>query len=252
MRTLRSTCRRVRRALRHAVGHDIQFPVQVNVAAERHGSDYGGWWICPLGIDSDSVVYSLGIGTDITFDLSLIAAYGVTVHAFDPTPGSIAYVEGQPLPSRYKWQALGVAADDGRASFFPPANSQHISHSLSHRSATGDRAIQVEVRRLSTIMQSLAHRTIDVLKMDIEGAEYEVLDEILQSALPVQQILVEFHHRFPEIGIERTRRAVDQLNAAGYRIFFASESGEEYSFVLCSESGVPRFRSRPALTSTGQ
>ncbi len=59
-----------------------------------------------------------------------------------------------------------------------------------------------------------------------------MLDELLERGLAVRQILVEFHHRFPEVGLDRTRRAVSALNAAGYRIFFASDSGEEYSFIL--------------------
>jgi hypothetical protein len=33
------------------------------------------------------------------------------------------------------------------------------------------------------------------------------------------------------VGIERTRQAVTKLNAAGYRIFFASDVGEEYGFI---------------------
>jgi len=33
-----------------------------------------------------AVVYSLGIGEDISFDLALIEKYGARVHAFDPTP----------------------------------------------------------------------------------------------------------------------------------------------------------------------
>ena len=232
MTTLRSIYRRVRRAVRRAIGQDLHFPIQASVPAKRHGSEYGGWWLCPQGLDSGSVVYSVGIGTDITFDLSLIETYGVTVHAFDPTPGSIAYVKEQQLPSGFKWHALGVAGRDGPAMFFPPTNPKHISHTLLYRAATSSRGIQVEVRRLSMIMHDLHHKRIDVLKMDIEGAEYEVLDEILDSGLTVRQILVEFHHRFPGVGIDRTRRAVNDLNAAGYRIFFASESGEEYSFIL--------------------
>jgi hypothetical protein len=83
-------------------------------------------------------------------------------------------------------------------------------------------------------MRDLDPQKIDVLKMDIEGAEYEVLDEILDRGLAVQQILVELHHRFPEMGIDRTRRAIRSVSAAGYRIFFASESGEEYSFIRSS------------------
>jgi hypothetical protein len=81
-------------------------------------------------------------------------------------------------------------------------------------------------------MRELGHTAIDVLKMDIEGAEYEVLDDLLQQRLPVRQILVEFHHRFTNVGVERTTRAVANLNAAGYRIFAASDNGEDYGFLL--------------------
>jgi FkbM family methyltransferase len=232
--TPRVIYRRVRRAVWRALGRDIRFAAQTAVPAERHGSEYGGWWICPSGLRPDSIVYSIGIGDDITFDLSLIKAHGVTIHAFDPTPRSIAYLKSQPLPSAFKWHQLGIGGRDGTARFFPPENPAHISHTLVSRAQTEDRAIEVDVRRLSTVMSELCHHTIDVLKMDIEGAEYDVLDEIVERRLPVQQILVEFHHRFPEIGVERTRRAVHDLNAAGYRIFFASESGEEYSFIADS------------------
>lgn len=44
--------------------------------------------------------------------------------------------------------------------------------------------------------------------MDIEREEYDVLDEIAEGRLEIQQVLVEFHHRFPGVGIDRTRRAI--------------------------------------------
>ena len=228
---MKSVYRRLRRSVRFALGRDIQFPVQIDVPCEQHGSNCGEWWISPLDLNASSVVYSLGIGTDITFDVSLIGRFGLTVHAFDPTPGSIAYVEAQTLPAGFHWHEIGVAGIDGQATFFPPVDPNHISHTILTRSSTKDRAIQVEVRRLETIMQELGHSRIDLLKMDIEGAEYDVIDDVLRSRLRIPQILVEFHHRFPGVGIERSRRAVDQLNAAGYRIFFAAENGEEYSFI---------------------
>jgi len=81
-------------------------------------------------------------------------------------------------------------------------------------------------------MKMLGNTAIDVLKMDIEGAEYEVLWDLLGCGIRPRQILVEFHHRWPELGIERTRRAVRELNQAGYLIFNVSASGEEYSFKL--------------------
>jgi FkbM family methyltransferase len=224
----------MRHAARCALGQDLRFAVQTRVPVERHGREGGAWWIDPGGLSAESIVYSLGIGTEITFDLSLIATYGLTVHAFDPTPGAIEYVRRQQLPSRYRWHALGVGRYDGEATFYPPVNPAHISHTLLHRAVTSEAAIQVEIRRLSTIMRDLGHTRLDMLKMDIEGAEYDVLDEILGQRLAIRQILVEFHHRFPEVGLEPTRRAVRNLNAAGYRIYFVSDNGEEYSFVHTS------------------
>jgi FkbM family methyltransferase len=222
----------MRHSARCALGRDLRFAVQTPVPVECHGSESCAWWVDPRGLGADSIVYSLGIGTEITFDLSLIAAYGVTVHAFDPTPGAIEYVQKRQLPSRYRWHAVGIGRYDGEARFFPPVNPAHISHSLLHRAATSDTAIQVEIRRLSTVMRDLGHTRLDVLKMDIEGAEYDVLDDIIEQRLTIRQILVEFHHRFPEVGLDSTRRAVSHLNAAGYRIFYVSDNGEEYSFLL--------------------
>ena len=103
----------MRRALRCAAGRDIQFPVQTRVPAVSLGTEYGAWSICPTGLGSDSIIYSVGIGTDISFDLALIERYGVTVHAFDPTPRSIAWLETQSLPARFKWRQIGLAAYDG-------------------------------------------------------------------------------------------------------------------------------------------
>ena len=231
MSLVRSTYRRVQRSVQRAIGRDVRFPVQARTRLARHGSDAGEWWVCPDGLGAGCVAYSLGIGTDITFDLSLIEAYGLTVHAFDPTPGALAFVRGQKVPAGFVCHPIGVGGHDGTATFFPPENPNHISHTLIERRETSASAIQVEIRRLSTIMRDLDHQRIDVLKMDIEGAEYDVLDEILERGLPIRQILVEFHHRFPGVGVERTRRAVHALNSAGYRIVFAAESGEEYSFL---------------------
>jgi FkbM family methyltransferase len=176
-------------------------------------------------------VYSVGIGEDISFDLSMIERYGATIHAFDPTPGSISWVKQQSLPSEFRLHEVGIAAYDGVATFFPPENPQHISHTMIDRPSTKDRAISVEVRRLSTLMRELGHTKVDILKMDIEGAEYAVLDDILASNIPITQILVEFHHRFAGLSVGSTRRAVQLLNEKGYRIFAKSETGEEYSFI---------------------
>jgi hypothetical protein len=69
--------------------------------------------------------------------------------------------------------------------------------------------------------------------MDIEGAEYEVIKNIIDNNIQINQLLIEFHHRFPGIGIKRTKEAIKILNTGGYKIFDVSPSGEEFSFIKC-------------------
>ena len=42
-------------------------------------------------------------------------------------------------------------------------------------------------------MEELNHNKIDLLKMDIEGAEYEVINDILEKNIDIDIILVELH-----------------------------------------------------------
>jgi hypothetical protein len=80
-------------------------------------------------------------------------------------------------------------------------------------------------------MEKNKHKYIDILKMDIEGAEYDVIDDLLRSEIEIHQLLIEFHHRFPSLGIKKTRQAVEKLRNAGFALFNVSQIGEEFSFI---------------------
>lgn len=208
-----------------------EFRVQCQRPLERHGSAYGGWTIDPTDIDAGSIVYAFGAGQDISFDLSLIAAFGCQVYAFDPTPRSIAWIAGQVLPPEFHFFPFGIAAHDGLATFSPPINRDHISYTILSRPETAHEAIQVPVYRLRTIMRRLGHDHIDLLKMDVEGAEYELLDEIGQTDLEIGQLLVEFHHRFAAVGWRQTAAALKALDRAGYKRIYISRSGDTFSLL---------------------
>ena len=195
------------------------------------GTEYGGYAVCPVGLDQRSVVYSFGVGCDVSFDQALIAARAVTVHAFDPTPRSIEWVKAQRLPERFIFHPWGIADFDGTASFHPPKDPTHVSHTLLGAAGAGASALEVPVLRLRTIMGKLGHERIDVLKMDIEGAEYGVLGDVLGSGIQIAQILIEFHHHRPEVELEKTQAAVQALERAGYHAFHESKSGYEFSFL---------------------
>lgn len=223
--------RKLKTLVKAAAGKSLIARPDVVVRKEKFGSDYGGWDVAGELIGHHSVVYSFGVGEDASFDTALINRYGLTVHAFDPTPRSIEWVKRQGFSDRFIMHEYGLADFDGDVSFNPPENPDHISHTLLERQATHGRSITVPVRRLRTIMKELGHSQIDILKMDIEGAEYDVIDDLAKSNVRPRQILVEFHHRFPSVGVKRTQDAVEKLRSIGYQLFSVSDSAEEFGFI---------------------
>jgi FkbM family methyltransferase len=205
----------------------------LNTEVELHGTpDYGGWYVAPLSGKEEEVVYAFGVGEDASFEQSIIEKYNPRVYAFDPTPKSIQYVKDKEWPQNFNFIPVGLADFNGTARFYAPENPAHVSHSIIARHGTESNYIEVEMRRLADLARELGHTKIDILKMDIEGSEYSVLDDILRKDYPLQvdQILVEFHHFFDEVEQSDTRRAIIKLLRNGYRIIYRAKSGKEYCF----------------------
>ena len=197
-----------------------------------YGNTYGGFYLNPDLLNERSVVYSFGIGEDISFDRTVIKNHKCTVFGFDPTPKSIKWIKSQKTPDKFHFYELGISDKNGVLDFYLPKNTEHVSGSLV---AQGNKDISnnvsVQAKTLHAIMMELGHKHIDVLKMDIEGSEYDVIDNILLSNISITQILIEFHERFYDKGILKTRNTVSQLRKNGYEIFATSKSLKEVSFV---------------------
>src|SRR5678815_2597151 len=116
--SVRNNLRAVRRTWRAWRGQDLLQRPQMRCQTLTLGSDGSAWSICRNSLSAQSVVYSVGLGEEISFDLELIHRFGVTVHAFDPTPRSIAWVEKQRLPKEFVLHKYGLAAVDGNATFY--------------------------------------------------------------------------------------------------------------------------------------
>jgi FkbM family methyltransferase len=154
------------------------------------------------------------VGRDISFDLALINKFTCDVWAFDPTPSSIEWVGEQNTPSAFHFVPVGLWNENKSMRFFVPANSEHISHSIVNAQGTSE-YFEGECRRLSSLMADLGHDRIDLLKLDIEGAEAAVLSDLLASQIRPSILCVEFDQ--PEIAW-RTRNRVKTLLSAGYSL----------------------------------
>ncbi len=188
--------------------------------------------IHPAPLSAESVVYSFGIGCDITWDREMIERFGVTVHGFDPSPGCLEWIRDADLPDKFIFHPIGIAARDGTLKLYPPPTTRTVHYSAINRARAPEKdAVEVPVKCLATIVEELDHDHIDVLKIDVDGTEYEIMPGVLASGIPIRQILLEVHHRMRGLRFKDTLRLIEIMRDHGYRIFSISRRAREFSLL---------------------
>ncbi len=155
------------------------------------GSAYGGWWVPKEIAVPGTIAYCGGAGEDISFDLALFAR-GCTVRVFDPTPRAIEHVKTRdPQSDRFTFVPVGWWSIDDYLKFYAPKDVHHVSHSVVNLQGTQE-YFAARVRPVRALMNDLGDDHVDLIKMDIEGAQREVLGSLLRDG-PVPDVLcVEF------------------------------------------------------------
>lgn len=233
--------RRLKLVLKRLIGREPRLKPDLNCRLEK----FGVWQVCPELLQQGGIVYSLGVGEDIDFDLAMIEKKQMQVHAFDPTPNSVVWLERQGLPPGFHFHPWAVAEKDGSFLLYPrllkDGSRSESMYTLLPEGADPRGAVEVPAKTIATIVQDLGHDRVDVLKMDIEGAEYAVLDGLLASSLRPGQLLIEFHHRHTGLHKSQTVTAISALRSAGYGLADISPSGREFTLVLRSrlDRGAP-------------
>lgn len=215
------------------LGHFI-FKAQINIEKEWLGNSYGGFYINTDRLNENSIIYSIGIGEDISFDLDVISKFNCKVFAFDPTPKSISWVKNNVLDydKSFIFHKYGISAKSGFFDFYLPKNPNHVSGSIIQNSNVDiSNSIKLEFRTISQVIEELEHNKIDLLKIDIEGEEYEFLKSILIENIDINQIVVEFHPNLIKNGKTKTKNMIKTLNKSGYKCFGVSSSYSEFSFI---------------------
>lgn len=182
------------------------------------GTNYGGW-VFPkkLQLNENSIIYSAGVGEDISFDIILANSYGCKIFLIDPTERAIKHFdlvkdfytnnrnEIQGTNPEYincirlqqfkedNFEYLPVALSDCETDikFYKPVNPEYVSHTVIADMYSSEYET-VKADTLSNIMKKQGHTTIDLLKLDIEGAEINVLKHMIQSDIYPKYLAVEF------------------------------------------------------------
>jgi len=222
----------IKKVIRIMKGNPSHLKIGLKCNYEWYGNTYGGFYVCPDLLSEKSVVYSFGIGEDMSFDNAITKIHNCHVFCFDPTPKSINWFKKQKENQCIHFCEYGISEQNEFVEFYLPKNTDHVSGSvINQRNVDLNNTVRVEMKALNSIMNEIGHKHIDVLKMDIEGAEYNVIKNILENDLSITQILVEFHDRFFDDGLNMTKQAIKMLKDNGYEIFAISDSFEEISFI---------------------
>lgn len=202
------------------------------VATELLGNTYGGYTVPVDTIQKKWICYNAGVGKDTSFDSALIKKYACTIFAFDPTPKSIQYIKNiSPKLKNFHFYPIGLWSKDEKIKFYSPINPQHVSHSI-HNIQGSDAYFEAVCKRLKTVMRQLHHSHIDLLKLDIEGAEYEVLEDMLKSKIFPTVVCAEFDQPYKILHFIKT---LLNMHRHGYRIFYIK--GWVYSWLYQKKSG---------------
>jgi FkbM family methyltransferase len=127
-----------------------------------------------------------------------------TVHAFEPAPGMFEQLDGavgdHPLVHTHEY-GLGAADAELRLALDGPGSSVFTPGEGAMGSVT------VTIRDVAATFDELGLDRIDLLKLNIEGGEYDVLDRLDRTGwlARIDQVLVQFHEWHPHA--HRRRRA---------------------------------------------
>jgi FkbM family methyltransferase len=201
-----------RRTFLAAVG---RFPLRTSETPLLHvGTGYGGWLI-PDVVDETWTCYCVGMGGDLSLEEYLLGR-GALVRSVDPVEHfvdeGVQAFRGQ---GRFSAHHAAIAKADGTIEMQPHHEAASGSLSGANLYDRTDKPLTtVRAITLPSLLGETADDRIDLLKLDIEGLEYEVVPTIDFQALGIRVFSVQLHHNG---SIRDARRLVKLVEAQGLR-----------------------------------
>ena len=188
------------------------------------GTEYGGYAV-PTEIIRGSVGLSFGAGEDISFEVVVAGELAATVHIYDPTPRSIEYCQdviegfnGQGKLGAMFFHPFGVWSERKVEKFYSPSDPSHVSYSILNMQNT-DEYFEAECLSPTDILQWLELDSVDFVKLNIEGAEYEVLNAMFDSHIVPSVVCITFdelHSPIDHGASDRMRNLVRRFTEQSY------------------------------------
>jgi FkbM family methyltransferase len=177
------------------------------------------WAIVGDAINANSFIVSAGVGHSISFEEAIIETFDPRIILLDPSPTGVNTIKQKKDMRNIDFLEMGLAKEGGDISFGLPDNSDEGSF----RKAVDGDCLTFRCTSLADIMKEHGKSKIDLLKIDVEGFEYEIIESIFDKNIDVDQICVEIHHN-KVISTDKTlfdaASLILQLFRRGYRIVY--------------------------------
>lgn len=174
-------------------------------------------------LNNKSIVIDIGTGNDADFSQELIKKYNLKSYGFDPTRKHFDFLKKIESENEGKFKIFNIALSEKNTekTFFE--SKQNISGSFDelHVNVQKDDVSSYKVKSLTLkdIIKMTGENKIDLVKIDVEGEEYGVINKLDNETLKqIDQLIIEFHHHcIKNISFKKTKECIALLKKFGFR-----------------------------------
>ena len=182
-------------------------------------------FIYRVPLSEGGIVIDAGCSYEADFSLHMIEHHGQRSYGVDPTRKHQPQLEK--IEKKYKGDfthlPFAISSSDDSIIFHESTENESGSILCDHVNVKQDQVVEYEVEAVS--LKSLLNRIgvdrVAILKLDLEGAEYELLYKLSKNDLVAfEQIFIEFHHHAVEQYSEKdTDILVKRIADFGYKSY---------------------------------
>lgn len=176
-----------------------------------------------------SNIVDVGCGFDADFSMYMIKKYNVNAIGADPTLKHSDSLKklGTASNGKFKHSPIAISSTDGKLEFSESVDNVSGSLIESHFNIKDKNIRKYEVQSVSmaSLPNFLDLKSIDYIKLDLEGAEYDLIKNLNKNDLDrYKEIFIEFHHHaVPEYSKKDTFLMVNKLKSFGFKAFTIDE-----------------------------
>ena len=236
-----------------------QHPIQAAKVSNKYplihlGTEYGGWTFVNVPELKGSTILAAGLGEDASFDVEFATRFEASVVIVDPTPRAVEHFNGltsrlgqgktsehshggcQPIesydlsrlrPEQLRLEPVALWVENTTVKFYEPKNKRHVSHSITNYQHDFSEDTDFKEVPACTVASVLEKHSIDpaslqLVKLDIEGAEIEVVKHMVAENILPRQLLLEFDELnvLSEKSVARVDQTHKLLLQKGYELIY--------------------------------